>query len=84
MASGTGTDPENASLDLPEIEAHVSRLSRDEKLQLIEDLVHQLRIETSLANEPIDWDRAYGIAPGLWEPEGVAPYIARLRDEWQR
>lgn len=56
------------------------RLSRPEKMELLEKLIHQIRIEEKSQEEPLTWDQMYGIGKGTWDMDAQA-YVNELREE---
>jgi hypothetical protein len=56
------------------------KLSRPEKMKLLERLIHQLRIEEQAPVEPLNWEQMYGIGKGIWDVDAQA-YVEKLREE---
>ncbi len=56
------------------------RLSRPEKMELLEKLVHHIRIEEKSQEEPLTWDQMYGIGKGIWDIDAQT-YVNELREE---
>jgi len=65
---------------LDNIWVEAKRLSRYEKIELLERLIRQLRIEEKPARIPVKWDQIYGIAKGVWDTD-AQEYINRLRED---
>lgn len=63
---------------LKKIEREAEKLSAEERLKLIEVLVHQLA-ERDI-REPLDMRELYGAGKGLWE-EDAQRYVNRLRED---
>lgn len=57
-----------------------TKLSRLEKMELLEKLVHQLRIEESFQEERLNWEQMYGIGKGIWDIDAQV-YVDDLREE---
>ncbi|MCK4761108.1 MAG: hypothetical protein KAW12_02845 [Candidatus Aminicenantes bacterium] len=56
------------------------KLSRLEKMELVEKLVHQLRIEETSLPGPLNWEQMYGIGKGLWNIDAQA-YVDKIRED---
>jgi hypothetical protein len=56
------------------------RLSRKERMELLEKLIHQLRIEDEAQEELSSWEEIYGIGKGVWEID-AQEYVNHLREE---
>ena len=56
------------------------KLSRPEKMELLEKLIHQIRIEEKSQEKPLTWDQMYGIGKGTWNIDAQA-YVNELREE---
>ena len=56
------------------------KLSRYEKMVLLEKLIHQLRIDENTHEESINWEQMYGIGKGLWNID-AQKYVDGLREE---
>lgn len=56
------------------------KLSRLEKMELMEKLVHQLRIEEISPGEQLTWEQVYGIGKGVWDMDAQA-YVDRIRED---
>ena len=70
----------NIQVSLENIWQQTSRLSRLEKMELLEKLIHQLRIEEDTKEEPLNWEQMYGIGKGIWEVD-AQEYVDQLREE---
>jgi hypothetical protein len=71
------------TVNLAEIIPLVEKLSPEEKLQLIEHVVHGLQHKT----QPIprlSWRDARSLGKEIWQGVDVDKYIDELRDEWDR
>ncbi|MBI5197600.1 MAG: hypothetical protein HZA19_03220 [Nitrospirae bacterium] len=66
---------------LVKIEKEIERLTPQEKLRLVERLVHQLREGKSVARKELDWNKLYGLGKGLWKGEDAQKYVNRLRED---
>lgn len=69
--------------NLTEAFAVVEKLSLEEKLQLIEYVVRQLRTSSQLAPRR-SWRDVRGLGKEIWEGIAVDKYIDDLRNEWDR
>lgn len=49
-------------------------------MELLEKLIHQIRIEEKSQEEPLTWDQMYGIGKGTWDMDAQA-YVNELREE---
>jgi hypothetical protein len=56
------------------------RLSRKERMELLEKLIHQLRIEDEEHEELPSWEEIYGIGKGVWKMD-AQEYVNHLRGE---
>lgn len=56
------------------------RLSRKERMELVEKLIHQLRIEDEGHEGLPSWEEIYGIGKGVWEID-AQEYVNQLREE---
>ena len=56
------------------------RLSRKERMELLEKLIHQLRIEYEEHEELPSWEEIYGIGKGVWKMD-AQEYVNHLREE---
>jgi len=56
------------------------RLSRKERIQLMEKLIQQLRIEDEKCEELPSWEEVYGIGKGVWKID-AQDYVNHLREE---
>jgi hypothetical protein len=54
------------------------KLSRYEKMALLEKLIHQLRIDENTHEESIKWEQMYGIGKGLWNID-AQEYVDKIR-----
>ena len=68
--------------NLTEAFAVVEKLSPEEKLQLIEHVVHELRETRS--EEIRHWREFRGLGKEIWQGVDTQAYIDKLRDEWDR
>ncbi len=66
---------------LGKIEKEIEKLTPQEKLRLVEKLVHQLRNKGLVVKNELDWNKLYGLGKGLWEGEDAQEYINHLREE---
>ena len=67
--------------NLTEAFAVVGKLSREEKLQLIEHVAHELQRD-SQPSPALLWKDARGLGKEIWEGVDIDNYIDDLRDEW--
>ena len=65
---------------LPKITKDIEQLTPQEQLQLVETLVHRLRITDMADENELDWRELYGLGKGLWEEDAQA-YVERLRSD---
>lgn len=57
------------------------KLSRLEKMELVEKLVHQLRLEeTASPIRPLNWEQMYGIGKGTWNIDAQV-YVDSIRED---
>lgn len=49
-------------------------------MELLEKLIHQLRIEDEAQEELPSWEEMYGIGKGVWEID-AQEYVNHLREE---
>jgi hypothetical protein len=56
------------------------RLSRKDRMELVEKLIHQLRIEDEGHEGLPSWEELYGIGKGVWEID-AQEYVNHLREE---
>ncbi len=56
------------------------KLSRPEKMQLLEKLIRQLRREEDVAVKRLSWENMYGIGKGIWDGD-AQEYVNALREE---
>jgi len=68
---------------LTEIITLAEKLNPEEKLQLIEHLMHDLQ-RTPQSPPRLSWREACGLGKAIWEGVEVNRYIDILRDEWVR
>ena len=61
----------------------VEKLNPEEKLQLIEHVVHELQ-KNSQSSPALSWKDARGLGKEIWEGVDVDKYIDDLRNEWDR
>ena len=66
---------------LGKIEKEIEKLTPQEKLRLVEKLVHQLRKKGLVVKNELDWNKLYGLGKGLWEGEDAQEYINHLRED---
>lgn len=66
---------------LGKIEKEIEKLSSQEKLRLVERLVHQLRKGGLAIKKELDWGKLYGLGKGLWEGEDAQDFVSRLRED---
>ncbi|MCP5103544.1 MAG: hypothetical protein GY950_09205 [bacterium] len=67
-------------LALNDVWRETRKLSRPEKMKLLERLIHQLRIEEKSQEELPTWDQMYGIGQGTWNMDAQV-YVDELREE---
>ena len=65
---------------LPKITKDIEQLTPQEQLQLVETIVHRLRITDMADENELDWRELYGLGKGLWEEDAQA-YVERLRSD---
>lgn len=59
------------------------KLSRAEKMELVEKLIHQLRIEGTeekTSAEKINWEQMYGSSKGIWDMD-AQEYVDNIRED---
>jgi hypothetical protein len=66
-------------LTIREIEKETKRLTPEERLELVERLIHGLRMTGTAEGKPLDWNQLYGLGKGLWKGEDAQEYVDRLR-----
>lgn len=67
-------------ISLDNIWRETRKLSRLEIIELVEKLIHQLRIEETSQQELLNWEQMYGIGKGIWNVDAQA-YVDKLREE---
>ena len=65
---------------LSNIWKETQRLSRKERMELVEKLIHQLKIEDEGNERLPTWEEMYGIGKGVWETD-AQEYVKQLREE---
>ncbi|UCH98780.1 MAG: hypothetical protein JSV88_30250 [Candidatus Aminicenantes bacterium] len=55
-------------------------LSRKERMELVEKLIHQLRMEDEEQEELLSWEEIYGIGKGIWKID-AQDYVNHLRED---
>jgi hypothetical protein len=55
-------------------------LSRKERMELVEKLIHQLRMEDEEQEELLSWEEMYGIGKGVWKID-AQEYVNHLRED---
>ncbi len=68
------------SVALNSIWQETRQLPRLAKMELLEKLARQLRIEEQSEKEQLNWDQLYGIGKGVWNMDAQA-YVDQLREE---
>jgi len=66
---------------LTKIKNEAKRLTPDELLQLVDELIHELLVKRSDKDERLDWKGLYGLGKGLWKNEDAQDYVSRLRED---
>lgn len=66
-------------LSLENIWMETRKLSRLEQMELLEKLIHQMRIEETSPRESIDWEHMYGIGKGTWNID-AQEYVDNIRE----
>jgi len=57
------------------------RLSRLEKMELLEKLIHQIKIEEEQGEQKnLNWDHLYGAGKGVWDLD-AQEYVNQLRED---
>ncbi len=64
---------------LEKIEKESKELTPDDKLKLVEIIVHQLREPELTGKKPLDLSKLYGLGKGLWEKD-AQDYVNQLRE----
>lgn len=67
-------------ISLDNIWRETRKLSRLEIIELVEKLIHRLRIEETSQQELLNWEQMYGIGKGIWNVDAQA-YVDKLREE---
>jgi len=65
---------------LERIRKEAEKLTPEEQLELLEELVHQLR-KGFARKEYLNWAELYGLGKGLWEGEDAQEYVNQLRED---
>lgn len=66
---------------LEKIEKEIEKLSPNEKLKLVEKLIHRIRKPELAVRKTLDWNKLYGLGKGLWKGEDAQEYVNRLRED---
>lgn len=66
---------------LEKIEREAEKLTLQEKLILLEKLIHKIRNTGMVGEKSFDWSKLYGVGKGIWKGEDAQEYINRLREE---
>lgn len=66
---------------LTRIKNEAKRLTPDELLQLVDELIHELLVKRSGKNKRLDWEGLYGLGKGLWKNEDAQDYILHVRED---
>ncbi len=66
---------------LRKIEKETYSLTSQEKLKLVEKLVHQISKTSLEVKKELDWDKLYGVGKELWKGEDAQDYVNRLRED---
>jgi len=64
---------------LEKIEKETEKLTPEEQLKLVEDLIHKLSIRGIIKGEE-DWSKLYSLGKGLWK-EDAQDYVSKLRKD---
>ncbi len=59
----------------------VKDLSPDDQMELLEHLVHQIRVKESHQQKIFDWKELYGLGQGLWQGEDAQDVVNRMRED---
>lgn len=66
---------------LERIEREAAALAPQDRLRLVERIVHQLDEAGLREKSDLDWDELYGAGKGLWEGEDAQEYVNRMRED---
>jgi hypothetical protein len=66
---------------LTKIKNEAKRLTPDELLHLVDELIHELLGKRSHKCEHLPWKELYGVGKGLWKNEDAQDYISTLRKD---
>ena len=64
---------------LTKIKNEAKRLTSDELLHLVDELIHELLGKRSHKCEHHPWKELYGVGKGLWKNEDAQDYVSKLR-----
>jgi hypothetical protein len=64
---------------LEKIEKETEKLTPEEQLKLVEDLIHRLNAN-GIIKEKEDWGKLYSLGKGLWK-EDAQDYVNKLRKD---
>lgn len=56
------------------------KLSKAEKMELVEKLIHQLRVEERPMAGQTNWEQMYGVGKGIWDMDAQA-YVDKIRED---
>jgi hypothetical protein len=57
----------------------IIKLNITQKLELIEMLIHQVKLNNAANQSSLTWDNLYGVAKNLWESD-AQDYVSKLRE----
>jgi len=66
---------------LERIRKETEKLTPEEQLELVEELVRRLKGTGPAKKEYLNWAELYGLGKGLWEGEDAQKYVNQLRED---
>lgn len=64
---------------LEQIRRQVQMLTPENQLNLVEEIIHQLK--HTINKESLELTNLYGLGKGLWKGEDAQEYVNRLRED---
>ena len=68
-------------ITIEKIERETENLTLQEKLILLERLIHKIRNTEMIGEKSFNWSDLYGIAKGIWKGEDAQEYVNGLRED---
>jgi hypothetical protein len=66
---------------LEKIYKETENLTFEERLELVERLIRELRTKIVIKKEYLNWSDLYGLGKGLWQDKDAQEYVNQLRED---